>query len=396
VPSSSVGGSLVWTRAKPGDAGGVLANHRLVAGLDALWVQGRSEEYARYLDGAFTRRRNGGADQAMFGVFAEDLVAVTSNLDATAALRVDHWQSYDGFRREVDTTTGTDLFDRGLPGRSATLVSPRLGLAYQAPAGLALRSAVYRGFRAPTINEQVRPFRVRNDITEANADLQPEKLFGVEGGFDHGYGPWRSSLTLYWNEVDDPVFNVTVGQGGAVVDPCGFVPAGGTCRQRRNLGRSSILGVEAATGLDLGRGVSASVSYLWTNAEIRSAKDDPALVGNRLPQVPRNQGTIALDYDDGGPWRASLQLRVVGRQFEDDLNTRALSRFAAVDAFVARDLGRGFEVFVAAENLFDKTIESGVSADGVVSIAAPRLVRGGLRYSFGGAADSFGGAAGAR
>lgn len=384
VPSSSAGGSLVWTSDAGGRSGAPRSRHRLVAGTDALWVEGRSEEYARYIEGGFTRRRNGGAAQVLFGLFVEDVMALTETIDVTGALRLDRWQSYDGFRREIDTTTGTALVDRGLPSRSETLLNPRLGMAWQAFGSLAVRSAVYRGFRAPTINEQVRPFRVRNDITEANADLSPEKLFGVEGGFDHGVGSWRTSATLFWNEIEDPVFNVTVGQGGAVVDPCGFVPAGGTCRQRRNLGRSSILGLETGTGIDVGHGLSASVAYLWTNGEIRSAADDPTLVGNRLPQVPRHQGTFAFDYDDGGSWHASLQVRVVGRQYEDDANTRSLSPYATVDAFVGRDLGAGFEVFVAAENLFDKTVESGVSADGVVSIGAPRLVRAGVRWTFGG------------
>jgi outer membrane receptor protein involved in Fe transport len=389
VPSTSAGGSVVWSK----DAGAWLAmrNHHLVAGVDSLWVDGKSKELARYLDGAFTRRRTGGASQAMGGIFVEDLVKATQRLDITTALRLDYWESYDGFRHERALDTGADVVDRKLGDQTETLVSPRFGLAYAVTGGLSLRSAIYRGFRAPTINEQVRPFRVRNDITEANDALDAERLWGVEGGFDHVLGPWRSSATLFWNEIDDPVFNVTVGEGGGVVEPCGFVPAGGVCRQRRNLGSTHILGVEASTSVDLGYGLTTTLAYLWSDGEIHSAPEEPALVGNRIPQVPKHQGTIALDYDRGGAWRASLQVRIVGEQYDDDENTRVLGRFAAVDAFVARKLGYGFEAFVAADNLFDETIEAGRTADGVVSIAAPRIVSGGVRYEFGGAAgDSAG------
>lgn len=395
VPSTSAGGSLVWSRDAVDVelAGTSLGSHRLVSGIDALWVDGQTKEFARYIDGAFTRRRVGGASQGMGGIFVEDVIAATERLDITAALRFDYWQSYDGFRRETALDTGGPAVRRSLDGRSEILVSPRLGLAYEVTDGLSLRSAVYRGFRAPTINEQVRPFRVRNDITEANEGLDAEKLFGVEGGFDAQVGRLRSSATLFWNEVEDPVFNVTVGEGGGVVDPCGFVPAGGVCRQRRNLGSTRILGIESDVGVDIGHGFSALVAYLWSDGSIHSAPDDPSLVGNRLPQVPRHQGTIGIDYDEGGPWRASVQLRVVGQQFDDDANTRSLDRYVAFDAFVARRLGAGFEVFVAAENLFDETIEAGRSADGVVSIAAPRLVRGGIRYSFGADDDAAGSAA---
>jgi vitamin B12 transporter len=222
-------------------------------------------------------------------------------------------------------------------------------------------------------------------VTEANDALDAEKLFGVEGGFDHELGRWRTSATLFWNEVDDPIFNVTVGEGGGVVEPCGFVPEGGVCRQRRNLGSTEILGVQAETSIAFTDALALSLAYLWSHGEIESAPPaQQSLVGNRLPQVPKHQGTLALDYDGGGPWRASLQVRIVGEQYEDDENSRELGRFAAVDAFVARRIAWGFEVFVSAENLFDETIESGRTADGVVSIAAPRIVGAGVRYEIGG------------
>jgi outer membrane receptor protein involved in Fe transport len=376
VPSQSAGGSVVWSHE-------VMDRHRLAAGVDALWVDGQSQELARFIEGSFTRRRDGGASQGMGGLFVQDIAEVTERLDVTGALRLDYWESYDGFRREDDLTSGSALVDRALDGRSEFFVSPRLGLAYEATDAIALRAAAYRGFRAPTINEQVRPFRVRNDITEANEKLDAEKLTGVEGGLDVERSIFRGSATVFWNQIDDPVVNVTVGEGGGVVDPCGFVPEGGVCRQRQNLGSTRILGVETEIGVEIGWGIFARAAYLWSDGEIHSARVEPALVGNQIPQVPEHQGMLGFDYDAGGPWRASLQIRVVGEQFEDDANSRALDRYVAVDAYVARDLGAGFEAFLAAENLFDETIQSGRISDGVVAVAAPRLARAGLRYTFG-------------
>ena len=383
VPSQSAGGSLLWS-------GRPVQRHHVVSGIDALWVEGKSKEFGRYIEGDFTRRREGGASQGMGGIFVEDLFEATSRLDLTTSLRLDYWQSYDGYRRESAVDTGTSLVDRPLADQHETMVSPRLGAAYEVLDTVTLRTAAYRGFRAPTLNEQVRPFRVRNDITEANEALDPEKLVGVDVGFDHRVSGWTSSATFFWNQIDDPIFNVTVGDGGTVVEPCGFVPTGGVCRQRRNLGSTQILGVEVGTEVEVGFGFTGTLAYLFSDGRIDSAREQPDLIGNRIPQVPQHQGTLGLDFSNGGPWRASAQVRIAGQQFEDDANSRSLGRFATVDLFVARELGRGFELFVAAENLLNQTIENGRAADGLVSIGAPRMVRLGVRYSLDGFSQNSG------
>ena len=78
----------------------------------------------------------------------------------------------------------------------------------------------------------------------------------------------------------------------------------------------------------------------------------------------------------------SLQARVVGEQFEDDLNTLRLAAYAGVDAAIFYEFAAGWQARVAVENLFDTEIQTGKSADGLVSIGAPRLVNVGLRWSY--------------
>lgn len=377
VPSTAVGASSVWS-------GSPLRGHTAALGVDLSWIEGKTKEHFRYLDGTFARGRVAGGEQLFVGLFTEDLWSLTDRLDLSASLRLDSYATSDGFRRESDLADGSLVTDRKLAEPDQLLVNPRLGLAYAWNSNLSLRAAAYRGFRAPTLNELVRPFRVRNDITEANDTLAVERLVGVEGGADFERGPIGVSATLFWNEIDDPIFNVTVGAGPGVVDPCGFVPEGGVCRQRRNLGRTSIVGAETEVRLELGGGAGASLAYLWSDGEIRSAALDPALVGNRIPQVPRHQATFGLRYESPSQSGfAALQVRYVGDQFEDDANTRGLGGYFVVDAAVAREVAPGWEVFVKAENLFEREFATGESADGIVSIGAPRLVRGGLRYAFG-------------
>ena len=75
------------------------------------------------------------------------------------------------------------------------------------------------------------------------------------------------------------------------------------------------------------------------------------------------------------------RLRVIGRQFEEDENLLVLGAAAIVDLGASYPLGRG-EIFLNAENLGDARLETGRSADGIVSTGTPRLVLGGFRLGW--------------
>ena len=55
-------------------------------------------------------------------------------------------------------------------------MAPRLSVLFRATDRLALTASAYRAFRAPTLNELYRNFRVGNVLTIANESLAPERL----------------------------------------------------------------------------------------------------------------------------------------------------------------------------------------------------------------------------
>jgi outer membrane receptor protein involved in Fe transport len=95
--------------------------------------------------------------------------------------------------------------------RSTGAFSPRLSLTFRPQPQLSLRASAYRAFRAPTLNELYRAFRVGNVLTLANENLTAERLTGGEIG-----GSWNPSrrssvrLTGYWTEIVNPVSNFTL------------------------------------------------------------------------------------------------------------------------------------------------------------------------------------------
>jgi outer membrane receptor protein involved in Fe transport len=247
---------------------------------------------------------------------------------------------------------------------------------------LDLRAAGYQGWRAPTINELVRPFRVRNDITEANPNLRPERLGGGEVGADWLHDRADAHVTAFWTIVADPIANVTVGSGPGDVSPCGFVPAGGRCRQRKNLGENRVRGVESEASVHPWTGITLTAGYLFSDAEVVDAPEAPGLAGKRVAQVPEHSAVFRVSYARGTGPIGSVQVRYVGQQFEDDKNTLSLGGYAVVDVFLGWRVSPRLELFTGIENAFDRVYPVGRSGDGLSTIGAPLLVHGGVRASF--------------
>jgi outer membrane receptor protein involved in Fe transport len=136
--------------------------------------------------------------------------------------------------------------------------------------------------------------------------------------------------------------------------------------------------LEAEIGYRPVRRLTALAAYAYVEPVVTEAPGHEELVGKDLPQDPRHRATAALARDDRRIVTASVQLRVVGRQYEDDRNELPLGAAAVVDLFVARELARGLAAFAAVENLLDR--EYLVGRAGVDTVGQPFTLRAGLRW----------------
>jgi len=98
--------------------------------------------------------------------------------------------------------------------------------------------------------------------------------------------------------------------------------------------------------------------------------------------VPEHSATVGARFEHPAWFNAGAQLRYVGGQFEDDVNTLPLGSYVTVDLHLSRAFAKWGEAFIAVENLFDRVYSVGRTTNGVTSIGAPRLVRGGIRLAF--------------
>jgi outer membrane receptor protein involved in Fe transport len=368
VPADSLGLSTTWVRA-PANSGAV-ATHTLVGGLELRQLRGVSEEVL-FLPTAQVPLSAGGG-QALAALFVEDLIRWGPRLSLTAALRYDRWRQHRGH-------LGPVAAPEEAPARADSALSPRLAVRWQASPEWAVTAAAYRSFRAPTLNELYRGFRVGSVVTEPNPELTAEWLWGVESGLAWGAGDaarrWRLRGTAFWLELEDAVANVTVEVTPDLIR-----------RQRMNLGRSRSRGLELEATAELGASWRLSGAYLFADSRVTSFAADPTLVGRRVPQVPEHQASAQVRWlAAAGAW-AALQGRWVGAQYDDDRNLFLLEEAFLVDLQVAHPLRGRLELFAAAENLFDRELVAGRTP--VPTLGSPRLLRAGLRWTAAGGREA--------
>ncbi|WP_295208684.1 TonB-dependent receptor [uncultured Brevundimonas sp.] len=351
-------------------------------GADARFNDGETNELFSNPTGAgFTRTRRAGGETAVAGAYVDASWTAAEWLVA-GGLRVDRWENTGGFRQENTLATGAVLLNESDPDRSGEVVSARLAVRRDLGGGYAARAAAYSGFRPATLNELHRPFRVGNDITEANAALTPETLKGVETGlaFDHEGVRWGASV--FWNQIEDAIVNVTLGSGPATFPRAGFVPAGGVLRQRQNTGTIDAWGVELTGALDLSSAVSLNASVSWTDAEIDGGSSAAQLTGLRPAQAPEWSVTAGLDWRATDRLTLALAARYESSRFDDDLNSRVLDAAVTLDGRAEWAFRPNATLWMAADNLFDADVEVSETGTGVAGYGPPRTVSVGLRLSY--------------
>jgi len=223
-----------------------------------------------------------------------------------------------------------------------------------------------------------RPFRAGPDATAANPLLVPERLAGVEAGIDHRRPNLMLSGTLFWNRLRDGIANVTLGHGPGVFPGVGFVGPSGEFRQRRNIDAILSRGVEFSAELRHGDW-SMGTGFSLVDADVDGSGPAAPLDGLRPAQTPAFTFIGKLGWDQGDR-SASLMVRYVGAQFEDDLNRRRLPPAATIDGFVAWPVAAGLQLVVRGENLLNKRVLAGLAADGSAERATPRTLWLGLRF----------------
>ena len=383
VPSRAIGSLVQWSRAL--DLRGY--THVVTAGTDFRRIVGDSDErtFAQATGLTPIIHRVAGGRQRFTGLFAQDIVQLTTRWQMTLAARVDSWRNYDAHNRETLLATGapTAAHRDTLPDKSDTAVSPRAAVLYRAHDKLSLWGSVSRGFRAPTLKELYSPFRVGNILTVSNEALDPERLTGGELGVSAA--PTEKVTvrgTWFTNRVTDAVANASV-------------TANGLTRQVRNVGSTNVAGLQLDGSYRIDAQWNVSAAYLYDVARVHKGTPDATgldLTGRYLAQVPKHRGSFEVNYVNPKFAIISLEHQFAGHQFDDDQNTArilpalpdrtvvGLPGYNVTNLTVTRGITQQTSVFLGVQNLLATEYYAGTNP---TTIGTPRLVNMGIRIQVG-------------
>jgi len=364
VPAQVFGVSGQWSR----EIGRI---QTFVTGVDTREVRGASDELA-FVNGRATSTVGAGGRERTTGVYFEDILRVGRSVFVNLTGRFDHWNNFDAFSATRSLAPGSATITTAFTDRSEHALSGYGSIVYKFSEQVSAVFAGFKSFRAPTLNELYRSFRVGNVVTLANENLRAEKLTGVEAGLR--WSSWQNRFEMqsnfFWNNINQPVANVTLQTTPALIT-----------RQRQNLGRTRARGLEIRSEMRFDKNWDFAAGYLLADSTVVSFPVNPQLEGLQVPQVPRHQFTFQLRYLNPSVITVAFQGRTASTQFDDDQNLFPLGPYFTLDTYVSRRLHEKVELFCAVENLLNQRYEVGKTP--VTTLGPPILFRAGFKIHLG-------------
>ncbi len=359
VPTQQMGLIAQWSKQ-------IVTHLTMLAGLDGSYVNGVSLDttYSHDLPTAYLS--NGGTQETL-GSFLEGIVQISPRWSLTLAGREDLWSNYNASSIRIPVTgheTSTDY-----PNRGQNAFNPRITTSYRLTDRVVLYASGYRSFRAPTLNELYRSYRLGDTEVLANPFLQAERFSGGDGGVRVTMLNNRMSIhgSVFGGIVEHPVENVTLTSTPTLIT-----------QMRENLGSTQSIGFQLGTDIRFTNRITLNAGYQFTNSVVASFPRDPALVGNLIPLVPRSIFTFQGTWLAPKMFAVALQGRYESNEFDDDQNLLPLGSCFVLSATVSHPLPKGFTIFFQGENLTNDQYY--IAKTPTPNIGQPILVRGGFRW----------------
>ncbi len=325
------------------------------------------------------RQVNATSPTGRTGTLAEDNERKTRAHSAFALNRFVHgkWALIAGLRYEQIDSERINRLTGGRGADSLGRLIPAAGVTWNPAEPVTVFAGVHRGFAPPRTEDII-------GGSGTATEVEPEDSVNYELGARGRVGENGSCEVAYFRND----FRRLIAVGSI---------AGGSTPLAQ--GKALFQGVEAGGRYaHPGTGLYGRAAYTWLpTAEqttaftqvVGGAVVAGSAAGRRQPYAPEHMLTAALGGERGG-FDASLESVFVGEQFANFSNTRVASadgQSGTVAAYVIWNAAINYEfkpwattVFVTVKNLFDR--EYIVDRTRGILVGSPRLVQGGVKYSF--------------
>ncbi len=255
--------------------------HFLVIGTEYLQAQLKDDAFT------LTKGNNNKKEYDMWSVFAEDNWNIIDPLTFTTGVRYDKHEDFGSH------------------------VSPRAYLTYSLNDNWTLKGGIATGYKTPKttdLQEGITGFTGQGTgLQVGNPDLKPEESLSKEVAvyYEHP-NKHNFNITLFQNNFKDKIESVegnTRISAGAEWEAISSSNA--SLRQKQNVGKAEILGVEFAGKYFILDNLSIKANWTYMDSEIES--NDPSTNGRPLRSSPKHMYNSTLDWQTTSKFNTYLQ-----------------------------------------------------------------------------------------
>jgi iron complex outermembrane receptor protein len=272
------------------------------------------------------------------GIYLQAKYELTDDLSLSAGLR------YDELTFDVDDRFLGDGDDSGEIDFSE--LSPSAGLTF----GLGqhvLFGSFSRSFETPTTTELANP----DSSGGFNQALKPQLADNFEVGIKGERNSAYYEVSVFHIDLKDELvpFELAASPGRTFYS---------------NAGRSDRTGVESAVSWQHESGLSADLSYTYSDFTLDDFVDQAGtdVTGASLPGLPRHFGYAGLSYTGNGLF-ARLESLYSGKLYADNANATEVDSYVVTNLRVSRELVSGswlVRPYVGVNNLFNERYYSNI------------------------------------
>jgi outer membrane receptor for ferrienterochelin and colicins len=346
-----------------------------------------------------------------YGIFLQDEISITDNLELVAGVRYDSHHSKDSFAGS-GKVAGLDIPEITY---NENAINPRMAIMYKATSSLTIRSSLGTGFRVPyTFSEDLHLCSGSPRVYKPGG-LKPEKSVSFNLGVDY-----LSDRCV----VNANIFRTNLAHKIGFVDATSNLKSRGYDYMWQNIGDAYTQGIELGFRSLLAKDLTLGLNFTFTDAQYKEIREDWLMSRedylaawqeeygeeegtelfnqwwskyNRagknskyIPRVPRVTGGLKLEYNPG-EWNLVLDCVFTGRLYIDYFyegaapsEIKQTAPFVVINPRISRKLSHEVSFYAGAKNLFDY-VQEDKRPDDAAFMWAPyigRTIYGGFKVTW--------------